>query len=353
VGTVSVGLILCVAIGSVVIDRTSGDGHRGARPVGSTSPGGVDQAVAPSNGFVTSTVGTGDPRVTMWSWDGVPVRTVPEEVGECCVGAGLSPDGKYASVYRGNEFEVIDLDGNVAARRAPGSRWAEDSKHLCDVRPHDPQRSFDTPADLVYSDLGRNLRVVRDVGRYGPHLHSEVMWCSVSQDKAIVADAFMGGRLTSVHAVRLSTRVVSNAAWASTGTSLIAVSGDGSTALLRDKVRTRMALVDTASGVTKAYIDGSPLAISWRGRVVVGHRDNKIVAIDSRTRKLLWQSEPSSNACPCTQTNALVAARANSDDLALVVNGQRNRPWDQAELWLVSSYREARLLRYPVAAGRV
>lgn len=184
----------------------------------------------------------------------MPVRIVAKALGECCVGAGLSPDGTHASVYRGNESEVIDLDGNVTARRARASMWAEDSKHLCDVRLHDHRRAILTSGDLVYSDRGRNPRVVGNVGQYGPHANPQVMWCSASHDMAIVAE-FVMGQAMAVQTVRLSTGVVSSATWAQRGTSLIAVSGDGSTALLRESSPPGgTILVDTATGAMKAHL---------------------------------------------------------------------------------------------------
>jgi hypothetical protein len=342
-------LVFCVVV-AMAFSACTGNGGGRARPTTTYRPSPPSTAPAePPVGFLSVSAGHGPGSVTLWNWQGEPLRPVPSFLAACCVGAGLSPDAARVTRFRDGVIDVIDLQGGVIARSVRASLWADDSQHLCDVEPRDVSVAFSSPANLIYSDGSHVLRVIAGVGGYGPHANPVVMWCSATHQRAIVGERVMGD-VVSARTVDLRTGRVSTPSWASSMVALTAISGDGTTALLRDNMPPYgAALVDVATGVVKAHLQASPIAISWRGSVVIASAANRIEAIDWPRNRVVWRSDPPDTVCPCTDTTAVVRARPGTDDLALTVAGQRQRPWNYAELWLLIRGEAARKLRYPVA----
>ena len=61
-----------------------------------------------------------------------------------------------------------------------------------------------------------------------------------------------------------------------------------------------------------------------------------LVVVDWRTRADRWQSAPPNGPTPVPEPAAAVAARPNSDDLALTVSEVPGHDQSSAALWLVT-----------------
>jgi hypothetical protein len=304
--------------------------------------------VAPSVGFLSVPFGSDKHTVTVWGWNGQKVVTLRTEgTADCCTTVHLSPDGTRLIVDGSADSpmpdtQVLDLHGRVLAQsRDLGGVWADDSRHLCDIRPHNPhQNPFDGPADLVVADPGHRTHVIASTLGYGPHSEPLILRCSIADDLAIIGDSFTG-QIDRVVAVRLSTGAVATPKWAPNPrvASVVAISGDGRYALElnRSSPGPSGLVVDTRTGAVVGHVDGQPSDISWHGHLVVQSTDTgDLEVVDWRSQRVLWRSAHQPPGGPHFNTSARVAARPLTDDLALTVTNAPTQPTQQATLWLIT-----------------
>jgi hypothetical protein len=251
--------------------------------------------------------------------------------------------------------QVLDLQGRVVAQsRDLGGVWADDSRHLCNVRPHHENQSpFDGPADLVVSDPGHRSQVIAITFRYHPHGGPVVLRCSITDDQAIIGDRFFGG-VAGVLAIKLSTGAVTKPSWVpDQSASVVAISGNGRYVLeLSHEAGPGGRVIDTRSGRIVGHVDGQPTDISWNGHLVTAVVNGlDLGVIDWRTGRVVWRSANRSPDTIGILTGAQVAARPFSDDLALAVSGIPGQPLQQASLWLVTNARPPRKLASSLVGG--
>ena len=320
--------------------------------------------IPPAAGFLSVKSGQAVHALSVWSWNGRRVATVhTKAVAQCCGVDSLSPDGTRLLVSDSGpgatpHAQVLDLHGRALAgvTGLVNATWADDSRHLCDLRPHQLHQNFpEGPADLVLVDPGHGERVVAQVPGYGPHQGPAVLRCSVTGDDAVVADNVMGMN-TSVTDVRLSTGRTSTPKWVRPPdtTDVVAVSGNGRYALEDGANATGVdsVIVDTRSGATVAHVDGQPEGISWNGHLVVAlNQGSVLVVVDWRTRTDRWQSAPPPGSGPVASPSAAVSARPGSDDLALAVSEDPGYDPSRAVLFLVTPSTRPRLLDRAFAVG--
>ena len=325
-----------------------GDGHR-AVPT-STAPAATRLAATPpSAGFLSALPGNDTHALAVWSWNGHRIATAHTKAAvQCCGVDTLSPDGTRLLTSDSGpgatpHAEVIDLHGRVLAgvTGLVNATWADDSRHLCDLRPHQPHPNYaDGPADLVLVDPGERQRVVAQVPGYGPHKSPGILRCSVKDNEAVVADYFMGP-VVSVTTVRLSTGRRSTPSWVRPDDSpTLAVSGNGRYVLeagnTPDGILSR--IIDARTGTEAGEAVGQPEAISWNGHLVVvsSSQGKVLVVVDWRTRTDRWQSAPPNGPAPVPEPSAAVSARPDSDDLALTVSSVPGHDPGSSALWLVT-----------------
>ena len=287
----------------------------------------------------------------MWSWAGQRIATVHSKaVVQCCGIYALSPDGTRLLHYAYTpgatpRAQVLDTHGRVLAQFSGigSATWADDSRHLCDLRPHGMHQAFPAgPADLALVDPGHGERVVAQVPGYGPNQSPNILRCSVLDDQAIAADNTMGIN-TSITAVRLSTGSTSTPTWAHRtalgATTVVAVSGNGRYALAEgsDSLGVDSEIVDTTNGRIVSHVAGQPEDLSWNGHLVaVSDPMQSLIlqVVDWRTGVLRWRSA-SPGPGPVPDPSAAVFARPNSDDLALAISDLPGHDPSSAALWLI------------------
>ena len=310
-------------------------------------------------GFISAPAGRDRHTVVEWGWDGRRIRTVRTDgVVDCCNTVTLSPDGTRLLVPGDpSGGEVLDVEGHVLARTSDGGQWADDSRHLCALRPHGPTHGLpDGPADLVLVDPGHGERVVASVLGYGPHAAPALLRCSVRDDEALVVENQMAMN-TSIRAVRLSTGAVTTPSWAPASVDdgeVVAVSGNGRDALLQvSSSGARGEVVDTTTGAVLARTQGQPGDLSWDGHVVLEtvFPDLRLRAVDWRTHSTRWISRPPPAGGPWPDASYALVARTGTDDVALAVTNQPREPYGEAELWILRAgvpVRVARAVRFGV-----
>jgi hypothetical protein len=300
----------------------------------------------PPAGFLSAPPSGDRHTLVEWGWDGRKLRTLHlSATVDCCTTVFLSPDGTRLLLT--GDGEIRNLQGQLIARGPDiDGTWADDSRHLCSLRPHSvTSRPPEGPADLLLVDPGRATRVVAQVPGYGPHTGPSILRCSVKNDEAIVAENTLASNL-EIRAVRLSTGAEAKPRWVPSVTIgvIVAVSGNGRYAL--EQVRgsgPEGQVLDTTSGTVVARISGQPRDLSWDGHVVLETISPTLQtqAIDWRSNSLVWRSAAQYPTCPCPLASYAFRARPNTDDLALAVTNQPGQPYGQATLWRVIDDRPA------------
>ncbi|MCU1464302.1 MAG: hypothetical protein JWM72_230 [Actinomycetia bacterium] len=301
----------------------------------------------PPAGFLSAPPSGDRHTLVEWGWDGRRLRTVHlSATVDCCTTVVLSPDGTRLLVT--GDGEVLDLQGHLIAKGVDvDGVWADDSRHLCSLRPHTSGAGMpDGPADLLLVDPGSPSRVVAQVPGYGPHTAPSILRCSIRDDEAIVAENTLATNLT-ITVVRLSTGVTSVPSWAPTNGAvgeLVSVSGDGHYALeLLRGSGPRGQVLDTRTGAVMAQVSGQPEDLSWDGHVVLEtiYPSLQRQAVDWRTNAIAWRSAAQNPTCPCPLASYAFRARSNTDDLALAVTNEPGQPYGQAALWRIVDGRSA------------
>lgn len=125
-----------------------------------------------------------------------------------------SPDGSRVAVLNA----LYASDGALLTNDIAGGTWADDSRHLCEVRgpngsdggAHSTMVSANesigvaSPAWLYVSVPGVSRRPVAQVGEFGDHGNIDVAACSLTADRAVVTSSFTVA-ITSVSVYALST----------------------------------------------------------------------------------------------------------------------------------------------------
>ncbi|MDQ1466108.1 MAG: hypothetical protein QOH10_523 [Actinomycetota bacterium] len=361
---VSAAFVVLLVAGVAVVAVHSQTGSRATTTTPPTTPRPSHHtAVVPAAGFLSLPYGGDKHTVTVWGWNGRRIATVHTAgIADCCTTVSLSPDGKRLLVLGVSDSsmpdgQVLDLRGRVLAQSHDlEGTWADDSVHLCEMRPHGNVRGFyDGPADLVLENPGHGSRVVAQVGSSGPHSGPVILSCSVANDQAIIGDTFTA-QIVHTFAVQLSTGRVTTPTWAPSpeSASIVAISGNGRYALelSHDSAGPRGQIVDTSIGKVVGTVDGQPTDISWNGHLVVqlvGGADLEVV--DWRTHAVLWRSAHQTGQGPTLSTDAAVNARPHSDDLALDVRDVPGQPLGVGALWLVTPTQPPRKLAVRIVEG--
>jgi hypothetical protein len=357
------GIGVVLAVGVAVAVKATFANDSGRRPRASSPTATTALGVAPAAGFLSIPYGGDKHTVTVWGWNGDQTATLHTPgTPDCCTNVRLSPDGTRVLVD-GNvisDTQVLDVHGRVLARsRDLGGVWADDSRHVCDIRPHNPHQNpfggTTEPADLIVSDPGRSTHVIASTLGYGPHSGPVILRCSITDDQAIIGVNSFGG-ITSVVAIQLSTGTLTTPSWVPKpgAAQVVAISGNGRYALLDASAPARGVIVDTRTGSVVGHVDGQPTHISWNGHLVVQSlvASGDMEVVDWRSHRVVWRSAYRSPGSGGTVTEALVAARPFTDDLALAANPIPGQPARQAALWLITAS-QTRKVATTLAAGAI
>jgi hypothetical protein len=337
-----------VALAVVATACSSGGGHRTATSTSIARP--VVVSTPPADGFLSAGAGSDVHGLSVWSWTGRRITTIRSTASvQCCGIYALSPDGTRLLRYDDRpgatpRAQVVDTHGRVLAQ-VTGlgyAVWADDSHHLCELRPHRAQDGYvNGPADLVLVDPGHGERIVGQVPGYGPHTGPAILRCSFLDDQAIVADNTMGTN-TSITAVQLSTGRASTPNWAGppVATNVVAISGNGRYALEQGSgpLGTESEIVETSTAAIVGHVAGQAEDISWNGHLVVVSvptQSSILQVVDWRTGVLHWRSANPGRG-PVPVPSAAVTSRPNSDDLALAISDLPGHDLGSAALWLVT-----------------
>jgi hypothetical protein len=354
------GWCLAVVAAMVAGAACSGGGARHAAPTTTA----VKRSPPPAAGYLSAAPGDNVHSLSVWGWNGHRISTLTTSAAaECCHLGALSPDGTRLLLFDDRpgaapSAKVTDVRGRVLARVADlgDASWADDSRHLCDLRPHVKHQGFaDGPADLTLIDPGHGRRVVAQVPGYGPHADPIMLRCSVIDDEAILAVNFMG-RTDAITAVRLSTGRTSTPRWAPRRASsdVVGVSGNGRYALeIGSGPRgVNSEIVDTSTGAIVGRQYGQPYNISWNGRLVVVVINGLILqVVNWRTGSLRYKSPAKTDPRPAPDLGAAVSARPHTDDLALTISELVGHDPNSAALWFVSASKPPKLVDNTVAKG--
>ncbi|MDP9335001.1 MAG: hypothetical protein M3Q30_17065 [Actinomycetota bacterium] len=302
----------------------------------------------PPAGFLSAPSSGDRHTLVEWGWDGRRLRTLHlSATVDCCTTVFLSPDGTRLLVIGvGNDGEILDLQGRLIAKGPDiGGSWADDSRHLCSLRPHSLTTGMpEGPADLLLVDPGRATRVVAQVPGYGPHTGPSILRCSIKNDEAIVADNTLATNV-EIRAVRLSAGVETTPRWVPPHVDIgeiVAVSGNGRYALEQlTGSGPRGQVLDTTTGAVVAHVLGQPRDLSWDGHLVLETIDPTLQAqaVDWRSNFVVWRSATQNPSCPCPLASYAFRTRPNTDDLALAVTNQPGQPYGQATLWRITDHR--------------
>jgi hypothetical protein len=300
-----------------------------------------------SAGFLSAPQSGDRHTLVEWGWDGRQLRTLHlSATVDCCTTLVLSPDGTRLLVIGvGDDGEILDLQGHLITKGPDiDGSWADDSRHLCSLRPHARGRVPEGAADLLLVDPGRDTRVVAQVPGYGPHTAPSVLRCSIRDNEVIVAENTLATNI-EISAVRISTGAETTPRWAPPRAdvgAVVAVSGNGRYAL--EQLRgtgARGQVLDTTTGSVVAHLVDQPRDLSWDGRIVLETIDRTLQAeaIDWRSNTVAWLSAAQNPSCPCPLASYVVRTRPNTDDLALAVTNQPGQPYGQATLWRITDHR--------------
>jgi photosystem II stability/assembly factor-like uncharacterized protein len=314
----------------------------------------------PAVGFLSAPTGTDVHKLSVWGWTGDKIATLSTKRA-CCSVTSVSPDGSRVLTSGDGTAppEVLDVHGKSLAQLDPivgPVVWADDSRHVCELRPHEKSGPvFAGPADLVLIDPGHGERTVAQVPGYGPHTQPLFLRCSVVDDQVTVADQTLS-RNGTITGIELSTGRTYTPKWVPGDrlAEVIAISGNGRYVLESSGTASGYRVVDTLTSAVVGHVDGQPMELSWDGHLVVELINGlDLAVVDWRTGAVLWRSG-NQNGGPGGSgivTAASVAARPESDDLALTVNDLPGRDPKTAQLWLVTPSTPPKLLANAVAAG--
>jgi len=305
---------------------------------------------APQAGFLSIPLDGDGHTAMVWRWDGT--RTVvlhTSAVADCCTTVSLSPDGTRLQVLRTPQgADIIDLRTGRVTHAAAEGTWADDSRHRCELRPTHPGDCCG-PVDLFVIDLDGTAHRIATVGSNTSHGGPGVLLCSVTAHRALISNSFIG-QVDGLEAVSLVnapviTPILAGEAFPALGA---AVSGNGRYLATRTLTGTGQTVVyDLQNHKTVGQALGTPVAMSWDGRYVVTETDQQAEVFEWRTGTIVWHSRPSTNSSAQLE----VAARPDTDDLAINVASQPGQPYRSAELWLLTTHRPPRLIAQSVLFG--
>jgi len=343
----------------IVLAGACSSSHRSATRQSTTNPSSPTSTVEPAAGFLSAKYGSTVRGFSVWNWNGQQVATVQTNfTTECCGLGSVSPDGTRLLLFDYTsdtkpQAEVLDIHGRVLAKFAVlGVQiWADDSRHLCELRRHDSNERFAGMDDLILIDPGHGQRVIAQAGGYGPHSEAVILQCSIADNEAIVANQSTD-QYTSITGVRLNTSRTYKPKWvprAADGQTY-AISGNGRYALVPSgNGPFSVAIIDTTTDAIVGHTSGQVFGMSWDGHLVlesVNALDLQVV--DWRTGAVLWHSGDQTGE---GVTGAQLVARPNSDDLALAVADIPGHDPHSGALWLIMTTQPPKLLDNAIVPG--
>jgi len=272
-------------------------------------------------------------RIRAFDWSGQPVGTLAPPCRAPCSFAP-SPDGQRVLIAEQPPLGVPPIPGSVYDARGrrvgtmtdPSARWADDSRHLCLMRPAGAPASA-TPTnsqaelDIIDPERGQDQLVATVTGVTSPSTPAfwDLLACSVKSDRAVLAlserEAVHDIRVVQLSTGRLLYARDDLAPGASCGCPIaeieVAPNADmaaenlvgGGAQILRFSTGATFSWPASAGGSNRI------LGISWRGQRAL----TAAGIYDVSSGRLIW---------PATVVSvAIVASRPDSEDLLLYLAG--------------------------------
>jgi hypothetical protein len=248
-----------------------------------------------------------------------------------------TPDGSALLTQDGGSIDGSGVDSGSTTGHPSMAFAADDSRSVCKL-------VGSGQLSLMTGPLRGPMRRVASAGSPGARSGLAIIACSVTSDRAVIADNGMAGT-TGIRVIALTTgRLLYQRSYAGASVSVLS-SRDGrylseqiSTVDDHGQVAAAFTMIRrTLDGRTVARLDGRRvLRFSWDGMRVVtvpffaGH---DVTLLDWQTGKVLWRhaGDPGSDGAP-----AFAMAQPNGPAMAIALGSQVGRG-DVDQLWIVSA----------------
>lgn len=275
-------------------------------------------------------------------WTGTPV-------GQLALNASTqTPDGSRLSAASGDVYDAAGhLVGHTDFTKGRGPFWADDSSHVCSFIPPGADFVQEGPGTIWLKTLDGQARSVTSYGILTGNAGPEVLACSLSADRVVLAQRSFGW-VTDVSAFTLSTGArLYQRTFPAQQMARVMASRDG-LYLVEDRSVPGSPGLPGGGTVVRSLPDGAVLAqfadleivaFSWDGSVAVmlGKTRRIVQAMLWRSGTVLW-SAPFPNPAAGPQDfvpEIAVLARPGSSDLAVSISLEKaDSP--STELWLIS-----------------
>jgi len=275
-------------------------------------------------------------------WSGKPA-------GQVALNASTqTPDGSKLSSTSG---EVYDATGHPVGytdfTKGRGPFWADDSRHVCSFVPPGADFVQEAPGTIWLKTLDGKARSVTSYGIFTGNAGPEVLACSISADRVVVAQRSFGW-VTDVSAFTLSTGArLFQRTYPAQQMARVMASRDG-LYLAEDRSVLGSPGVPGGGTVVRSLPDGTVLgqfadleiiAFSWEGSVAVMVSKTRRIVLTMlwRSGLVIWSASfPNPAAGPQNFVPAIgVLARPASSDLAVSISLEKaDSP--TTEVWLIS-----------------
>ncbi len=275
-------------------------------------------------------------------WTGKPA-------GQVALNASTqTPDGSKLSSASG---EVYDGGGHLVGHtdftKGGGPFWADDSSHVCSFVPPGADFVQEGPGTIWLKTLDGQARSVTSYGIFTGNAGPEVLACSISADRVVLAQRSIGW-VTDVSAFTLSTGSrLYQRTYPAQQIARVMASRDG-LYLVEDWSVPGSPGLPGGGTVVRSLPDGTVLAQFADLEIVAFSWDGSVAVMEGKTRRIvqamLWRSStvfwsapfPNPAAGPQDFVPAIgVLARPGNSDLAVSISLEKaDSP--STELWLIS-----------------
>ncbi|HVS05041.1 MAG TPA: hypothetical protein VHK65_02605 [Candidatus Dormibacteraeota bacterium] len=273
-----------------------------------------------------------------------------------------TPDGSKLSALGGEVYDVTGkLVGHTDLTKGPGPVWADDSNHWCTFVAAGTTYGQEGSQKIWLKDPTGGARVVATYGTVTGNAGPEILACSLSVDRVVVAQRAFAW-VTDVSVFKLSTGArVFQHSYPAQEMARVLASRDGMF-LVEDRSVSGNTGEPGGGTVIRSLTDGQVLAqfanlsiigFSWDGSVALTISDTSrtVAAILWRTNVATWSTPYPADWPQGKPLVVSVLGRPDGSDLAVAIYRGSTPSNQGVDLWVVTGQHGRRILSGPIVPG--